>query len=84
VNCYGDNSWNSTTSCCLTGSTCTGVNYSAPAPYDGAAYNATILLGQAALLPPQFAQIIVIVVIIFGILAMLGAIGYNVYNKMKK
>jgi len=84
VNCYGITTWNTTTSCCLAGSTCTGVNFTNPAPYDGDAYNATILLGQAAQLPSQFAQIIVIVVIIVGILAMLGAIGYNVYNKMKK
>jgi hypothetical protein len=70
--------------CCVTDATCTGGNLSVVTVYSGGAYNATLKLGQAAQLPAQFAQIIVIVVIITGILAMLGAIGYTVYNKMKK
>ena len=73
-----------TSNCCWSGATCTGGNLTATVAYSGAAYNATLLMGQAAQLPGQFAQIIVIVMIIVGILAMLSMIGYNVYNKMKK
>lgn len=51
--------------------------------YSGAAYNATKYLNNAALLPPQFASLIVIVVIIIGILGLLSVIGYNAYKKMK-
>lgn len=40
-------------------------------------------LAEAALLPPQFAQIIIIVIIIVGILGMLSILGYGVYKKMR-
>lgn len=49
--------------------------------------NATLAMrymSDAALLPPQFASLIVIVVIIVGILGMLALIGYGVYSKMKQ
>ena len=48
--------------------------------------NATLAMkymSDAALLPPQFASLIVIVVIIVGILGMLTLIGYGVYSRMK-
>lgn len=48
--------------------------------------NATKAMGymaDAALLPPQFASLIVIVVIIVGILGMLTLIGYGAYQRMK-
>lgn len=49
--------------------------------------NATLAMqymSDAALLPPQFASLIVIVVIIVGILGMLALIGYGVYSHMNK
>ncbi len=52
--------------------------------YDGSAYNATKDLMEAGMLPPQFAQIIIIVIIIVGILGMLTMLGYGVYNRMRR
>lgn len=49
-----------------------------------AAYNGTKDLQDAAMLPPQFAQIIVIVIIIVGILGMLAFIGYGAYQRMRR
>ena len=72
--------------CCnSTGGTdhCTGANQT-PAIFGNDAYNATEDLQEAAGLPPQFAQIIVIVIIIVGILSMLAILGYGVYNRMRK
>lgn len=48
------------------------------------AYNGTLDLQEAANLPPQFAQIIVIALVIVGILGMLGVIGYGAYQRIKR
>lgn len=47
-----------------------------------AQYNATRDLQAASLLPPQFAQIIIIVIIVVGILGLLSVVGYGVYKRM--
>lgn len=49
-----------------------------------AAYNGTKDMREAALLPPQFAQIIVITLIIVGIIGMLAALGFGVYQRMRR
>lgn len=46
--------------------------------------NATLAMtymSEAAILPPQFASLIVIVLIMVGIIGMLGMIGYAAYKK---
>lgn len=74
------------TACCnATGGTanCLGANTTASVGYSGASYNATQNLMQAAILPPQFASLIVIVCIVVGILSLLALIGFNAYQRMK-
>jgi hypothetical protein len=51
---------------------------------DANATKAMAYMADAALLPPQFASLIVIVVIIVGILGMLALLGYGVYSKMQQ
>jgi hypothetical protein len=51
---------------------------------DSNATAAIAYLQNAAILPPQFASIIVITIIIVGIIALLGAIGLGVYGRMKR
>lgn len=46
-------------------------------------YNATTDMQNAAALPPQFAQIVVITLIIVGILGMLAGLAYVGYQKFK-
>lgn len=50
---------------------------------DANATKAMNYMADAAILPPQFASLIVIVVIIVGLLGMLAMIGLGVYNRMK-
>lgn len=50
---------------------------------DANATKAMRYMTDAAMLPPQFASLIVIVVIIVGLLGMLALIGYGVYTKMQ-
>lgn len=50
---------------------------------DANATTAMNYMSNAAILPPQFASLIVIVVIIVGILGMLTLIGYGAYQRMK-
>ena len=49
-----------------------------------AAYNSTLRLADAAGLPSQFAEILIIVVIFIGVLAVLAFAGYAIYNKTNK
>lgn len=51
--------------------------------FGSGANNATQNLKTAAMLPPQFASLIVIVVIIIGILGLLAFAGFQAYQKMK-
>lgn len=82
--------FNTTGNICCNASTglgagCTAAgNQTAIVDYWGSSsYNASKNLMSAAILPPQFASIIVIVVVIVGILSLLALIGYNVYQKMQ-
>lgn len=80
-------SWDfhNTSVCCNTTITdCNGTNQTPIVEFGGAAWNATKDMGEAALLPPQFSQIIIIVILIVGILSIIGMIGYRVYSKMKR
>lgn len=73
--------------CCnATGGTthCLGANQTPTLLYSGNASVGLRLLQNAAILPPQFASVIIIVIITIGVLAMLAIIGYNAYQKMKQ
>lgn len=85
VMCREFHTYMNSTACCNQNDTtqCLGNNRSTPVPYDGGAYNATLDLQDAALLPSQFSQILVITVIIVGIIAMLGIAGVTMYQKFK-
>lgn len=63
---------------------CLGANTTGFIDFPGEAYGATQDLGTAALIAPQFGQIIVIVVVIVGILAMLAFVGYSAYQRMRR
>lgn len=87
LDCQTGFEYSNRSDCCnSTGGTadCLGANLTSPIGYTGDAYNATKDLMSAAILPPQFAQIIVIVIIIVGILAMLAFVGYGAYGKLRR
>lgn len=63
---------------------CAGGNTTNYIEADEAAYNASKDLEGAALLAPQFGEIIVIVIVIVGIVALLAAVGYGIYSRIKQ
>lgn len=55
-----------------------------PLTTSGYAWNATKNSMDAAILPTQFASVIVVVLVVVGILALLATVGYTAYRKMKE
>lgn len=82
---FSNQTYVNSTVCCFTPglADCAGTNNTATIEISDAAYNATKDLQEAAGLPPQFAQIVVIILIITGILSMLAFIGYGAYERLR-
>ena len=69
--------YNNSVASCATGNTTARLHST------GAAYNGSLDLREAALIPPQFGQILVIVLIVVGILGALAVVGVSAYRKMR-
>jgi len=87
LDCNEGDAYVNLTSCCnaTTGTPeCSGTNRTDTYEYGSSAYNGTKQFQEAADLPPQFGEIIVIVLVIVGILGMLSMLGYGIYKRMKR